>query len=98
MTSCPKCHGCIHWEAPEWGEPIQARCVNGGWRKNEPLPVKPRDPYSRKDKCMNCHESVEAGYRQCPKCRAYQKRYRETGERRKRTGPILPVVLLVEKP
>lgn len=95
---CAKCQGCLVPEIQEYPLPETVKCINCAWRENKPLPIPPRDPYSRKDRCLNCQESCEAGYKQCPKCRAYQRRYRNSGKPRNRTGPILPVVLLVEKP
>ena len=71
MNHCPRCRGLVVQQYEE------TRCLLCGWRLNEPLPVTPRDPYMRKEKCIDCLAPREAGYTHCPKCRAWKKRVAE---------------------
>ena len=44
---CLRCDGCLHWESPEWGEPVAPRCLNCGWRENIPVEL-PQENRGRK--------------------------------------------------
>ncbi len=34
-TRCPKCSGCLYIAELEWGESVEAKCINCGWRPRQ---------------------------------------------------------------
>lgn len=76
MTRCPRCQGFLHTRIVEYPKVLETHCLSCGWYFNPPPVVPTREPYWRKDRCRNCQGTCEAGFAQCPHCRAYQRQYR----------------------